>query len=427
MKKDSNKNCGIYMWRNIWNNKCYVGQSVNLRKRRNDFLNFNLSYGGRRIDSARKCYNSPDYWEYEILEYCSPNVLNDKEKMYIYFYNTLNSNLGYNLSIGGDGAKGVPCTEETKQKLRERFKGKPLSKEHCKKISESLKGKYVGENNANYGKKMPEHVKEILIEYNQKKVKQLNKDTGEVVKIWNSIKEAVKALGGKGDLSDCCSGKRKTAYGYKWCYAEDEEPPIYKGRSNEKPILQYDKSGNFIREWQSIKNASESLNINDGSISGCCSGKQNSAGGFVWKYKNIEDMKRSTNTVCKHILQYDLDGNFISEWQSLREIYEVLNIKTDAIKRCAYGESETSNGYIWRFEDDEREVKPIIRLPNHRKAVYQINKDTGEIISDFISATEAGRKLGINHTKITNCCRGKQKTAGGFKWAYKSDIDSLDK
>ena len=28
------------------------------------------------------------------------------------------------------------------------------------------------------------------------------------------------------------------------------------------------------------------------------------------------------------------------------------------------------------------------------------------------------RELGINHSSIRKCCKGEQKTAGGFKWEY---------
>ena len=53
-----------------------------------------------------------------------------------------------------------------------------------------------------------------------------------------------------------------------------------------KPILQYTKDNNFIKEWDSIILASKELNIHRGSISWNCKGKLKSAGGFIWKYKN---------------------------------------------------------------------------------------------------------------------------------------------
>lgn len=51
-----------------------------------------------------------------------------------------------------------------------------------------------------------------------------------------------------------------------------------------KPVLQFDLDGNFIREWESIKQAQETLKI--GNISNACrKNKNKTSGGFIWKYK----------------------------------------------------------------------------------------------------------------------------------------------
>lgn len=52
-----------------------------------------------------------------------------------------------------------------------------------------------------------------------------------------------------------------------------------------KPILQFDKSNNFIAEWDSIQQASTKLNINRSDIGSVCNGRYKSAGGFGWKFK----------------------------------------------------------------------------------------------------------------------------------------------
>lgn len=52
-----------------------------------------------------------------------------------------------------------------------------------------------------------------------------------------------------------------------------------------KPILQYTKEGEFIKEWVSGIEASKVLGISRGHITECCKGELKSAGGFVWRYK----------------------------------------------------------------------------------------------------------------------------------------------
>lgn len=52
-----------------------------------------------------------------------------------------------------------------------------------------------------------------------------------------------------------------------------------------KKITQYDKAGNKIKDWDNITIASKETKINLCSISNNCRGKQKSAGGFIWKFK----------------------------------------------------------------------------------------------------------------------------------------------
>ena len=54
-----------------------------------------------------------------------------------------------------------------------------------------------------------------------------------------------------------------------------------------KPILQYNKNNEFIKEWSSVSDAARFLNKNSGAISECCLGKNNrkSIYGFIWKFK----------------------------------------------------------------------------------------------------------------------------------------------
>ncbi len=53
-------------------------------------------------------------------------------------------------------------------------------------------------------------------------------------------------------------------------------------------IVQFDKAGNLIQEFNSMKDAVNLLNLNkkaSSQISRCCQGKRLSAYGFIWKYK----------------------------------------------------------------------------------------------------------------------------------------------
>ena len=53
-------------------------------------------------------------------------------------------------------------------------------------------------------------------------------------------------------------------------------------KSHNKPILQYDLDGNFIREWKCAADVGREVNSN---ICQCLKGRAKSALGFIWKYK----------------------------------------------------------------------------------------------------------------------------------------------
>lgn len=56
---------------------------------------------------------------------------------------------------------------------------------------------------------------------------------------------------------------------------------------NKKTINQYDLNGNYIKTWESAKEASLSLNkINGAAINGCCKGKYKQMYGYIWRYVN---------------------------------------------------------------------------------------------------------------------------------------------
>lgn len=71
--------------------------------------------------------------------------------------------------------------------------------------------------------------------------------------------------------------------------AKEKISKALKGRESywKKPVLQFDKQGNFIKEWPSIKTAKKETGAKN--IFEVASGYKNqmykSSGGYVWKYK----------------------------------------------------------------------------------------------------------------------------------------------
>jgi hypothetical protein len=168
----------IYKITNTSNGKLYIGKDESSRE---------SYYGsGRLIRRAIQKYGK-ECFEKEIIEEVSNReLLQDREKHWIAYYNSTDREIGYNISKGGDGGdtisnhpnraeivkkmseanKGRVFTEEHRRKLRENHNSK--NPEVMKKISEALKGRKKSEEHrrklseVNKGKKIPKDVVEKI-------------------------------------------------------------------------------------------------------------------------------------------------------------------------------------------------------------------------------------------------------------------------
>lgn len=92
---------------------------------------------------------------------------------------------------------------------------------------------------------------------------------------------------------------------------------------------------------------------------------------------------------------------------------------------CCRGDRKEAKGYIWRYKTDNypNKIKLCLadRYKNNKKAVYQIDPATEEIIAEYSSTKEAAMQFSKStYSSISLCCNGKYKTAFGFKWKYKN-------
>lgn len=62
-----------------------------------------------------------------------------------------------------------------------------------------------------------------------------------------------------------------------------------------KSVVQYTKSGEFIKIWDYIAQAEANLGVHSSSITHCCQGKYKTAGGYIWRY--YDDIKDNKNII----------------------------------------------------------------------------------------------------------------------------------
>lgn len=129
--------------------------------------------------------------------------------------------------------------------------------------------------------------------------------------------------------------------------------PDLKGKIS-KPVCQYTKDGEFVKEFPSVGDAAIAIGKTNGGpdISNCCNGKLKTAYGFIWRYKGDPAPAPFKNDVIRRIEQYSFDGELIATHESI----------TDAIKSIGYGRptcignnlagrSHSAYGYVWKYAE----------------------------------------------------------------------------
>lgn len=239
--------CGIYCIENNINRKKYIGQSINIYKRWTSHKN-NLN--GHYIDRGHIKENphfqnawdkyGEENFSFYILELCSKELLDDREKYWIKRYKTLDRKYGYNKTEGGQSDPLVTYSKEERSVLLDSENKKTvLTKEQVLEIIERFK---KGDYNSN-----------IANDYN---VGLATINDIRYHRTWKKYTEGIdlgtsngKVLGGKQGFS----------------------------------VDMYDKNGNYIKTFVNGVSAEQETGISRKLISAVCHGEKRIAKGYIWR------------------------------------------------------------------------------------------------------------------------------------------------
>lgn len=70
------------------------------------------------------------------------------------------------------------------------------------------------------------------------------------------------------------------------------------------------------------------------------------------KWTEAQRIKWMESMGKKVVLQYDLDGNFIREWNSVDEAAKYYKRTGAAIRMCCIGKNSKSAGFVWKYKDE---------------------------------------------------------------------------
>lgn len=221
-----------------------------------------------------------------------------------------------------------------------------------------------------------------------------------------------------------------------------------------KSINQYDLDNNFIKTWNKLTDVENELNIDKRNISAVLRGKRTQSGGFIWKYniKNTDIEGEIWKKFTDEVLVSNLGrikikdneptyGTLKSNGYYQTKIIIDKKYKTYLVHRlvCLTFLENPENKPFVNHKDENRsnnklenlewitnkenvnyslDIKGRYKENKRSKKTFQIDSKTNKVIKEFRSIYRASKETGINFTGISNCCKGKQNTAGGYNWSH---------
>ncbi len=259
--------------------KVYVGKTYNLGKR--IAAHKCSTKQGKNIllhNSIRKY--GWDAHVLEIIEEVSDELLNDREMFWIIELKTYcyENKMGLNMTKGGDGQRSTWMHETKRRKY--------------------FSDRFSGEGNPFYGKKHSDETRVFL----SKNAKVRNKKDGRRIPEWG-VKKGLNIV--------------------------------------RRPVLCYDVNGNFLKEYNSVTEAGNSIGVHHVQICAVCNGKTTNSGGFIFKYKTenyplkIEVGEIKKQTVKRPVLTLTDTYEIVCEHPSAKEASEFWGIPKGTINRAA--------------------------------------------------------------------------------------------
>lgn len=233
----------VYKHTNQINGKSYIGISSQSLDARFGSNGKNYKKNKHFYDAIQK-YGWDSFSHEVLISGLSKSDAQNKEIELIAKYKSNNAQYGYNLSVGGEsGNAGCTMSEAEKFRRSQAYSGE----------GNPMYGKR-GKNNPNYQRECSDATREAL----SRALKGRTFNSATIAKMSSAQKQRAHWV-----------GERNPMYG-----------KTYADAPQAKRVICLDTQKSF----SSIKEAAETYGVCATSITACCKGKRNVAGGYRWKY-----------------------------------------------------------------------------------------------------------------------------------------------
>lgn len=186
------------------------------------------------------------------------------------------------------------------------------------------------------------------------------------------------------------------------------------GGTKRVPCYQYDTTGNFIREWGSISDASTSLGYCETSVWNALV-FHHKCGDFYWSYTSVPKIdvsKFNDRNPSINVYRYKLTGEFDTEFKSLSEA--ALNTECTLVQvarsaRLGYRVGQFQFCFIKQESYDKAKSIYIKTRP-----VFKYSSE-GNFLEEYATQKEAEFKN--PYSNITKSIKNKKPCVNGFLWS----------
>jgi hypothetical protein len=130
--------------------------------------------------------------------------------------------------------------------------------------------------------------------------------------------------------------------------------------------------------------------------------------------------------IAREVLQYSLEGVFITQYNSISEAAEKVQGTLKGIWKALNGR-RSAFGYQWQYKVTEIVSKTIASIDLNTTPKKWVKVDQYSVESIFIktwdSITAAKKAVGDGSSNIIAVCKGTQKTCKGFIWKYHNSLN----
>lgn len=195
------------------------------------------------------------------------------------------------------------------------------------------------------------------------------------------------------------------------------KPPVLN-----KVTYQYDLEGNFIKEWNSVKEASDYHCISASDISHAIYTCKN-YGGYYWTRTRFEKLNLDEFIRIDYktsVGVFNKNRQLLNRFNSLVEAGKFYDFDPKAIANAIHDKCSLFGLYFIPNRISENDFFSAIENKNIvvKTPIYKYDATTGDFIESFDSVVEAKKACGLkSHSRIVTAAKN-EKTSGGFRWSY---------